>query len=209
MCLGLPNPGVPNESPVVSAVDGVQARAKELFSDALACARCSLRITEIISRAADAMARSRAPVVFSHSNPRALWAHERNIADEQARACALTGGVVGINGISAFLGADDTRTTTLADHTEYLLDLLGADHVGLGLDYFFEPDEESGFNEVMANQAEYWPPDQYPGGEVRAAQPCQLYDLTEILLRRNHTDVTVKAILGGNFKRVADQVWGS
>lgn len=157
----------------------------------------------------DAMARSRAPVVFSHSNPHALWAHERNIVDEQARACADTGGVVGINGINAFLGADDTRTTTLANHIEYLLALLGAEHVGVGLDYFFEPDEASGFNEVMANQAEYWPPDQYPGGEVRAAQPCQLYELTETLLRRNHSDATVKAILGGNFKRVADQVWGS
>jgi membrane dipeptidase len=128
--------------------------------------------------------------------------------DEQARACANGGGVVGVNGINAFLGAGDPNTATVADHIEYLLDLLGADHVGVGLDYFFEPDEESGFNEVMANQAEYWPPDQYPGGEVRAAQPCQFYELAESLLRRNHSDATVKGVLGGNFKRVADQVWG-
>ena len=86
----------------------------------------------------EAMSRTRAPVVFSHSNPRALWDHERNILDEQARACAHTGGVVGVNGINAFLGADDTTTSTLADHIEYLLDLLGAAHVGIGLDYFFE-----------------------------------------------------------------------
>jgi membrane dipeptidase len=50
------------------------------------------------------MERSTAPVVFSHSNPRSLCDHGRNIRDDQIRACAGTGGVIGINGVGAFLG---------------------------------------------------------------------------------------------------------
>ena len=45
----------------------------------------------------DALEVSRAPVIFSHSNPRALRDHERNIHDDQAKACAQAGGVVGVN----------------------------------------------------------------------------------------------------------------
>ncbi|MDH3449922.1 MAG: dipeptidase, partial [Gammaproteobacteria bacterium] len=46
----------------------------------------------------DLMNESSEPVVFSHSNPAAVWNHQRNISDEQIRACAATGGVVGLNG---------------------------------------------------------------------------------------------------------------
>jgi len=45
----------------------------------------------------------RAPV-FSHSNARALFDHERNITDAQIKACAARGGYVGINGVGMFLG---------------------------------------------------------------------------------------------------------
>ncbi|MGH6644666.1 MAG: dipeptidase, partial [Bradyrhizobium sp.] len=51
----------------------------------------------------DAIALSTKPVIFSHSNAKALWAHQRNIADEQARACAAGGGMIGVNGVGLFL----------------------------------------------------------------------------------------------------------
>ena len=52
--------------------------------------RCSLEI----------MAVSAKPVIFSHSNPLALVEHGRNVTDEQIRACAATGGVVCVSGVS-------------------------------------------------------------------------------------------------------------
>ncbi len=59
------------------------------------------------------MERSRRPVVFSHSNVKALKNHARNVTDDQIDACAKTGGVVAISGIGIFLGADDISTETL------------------------------------------------------------------------------------------------
>ena len=166
------------------------------------CSHCGYRTT------LEAMEHSRAPVIFSHSNPRALRDHERNIRDEQARGCAATGGVVGVNGIGLFLGEDDIRTATLADHVEYLLDLVGSDHVGIGLDYFFESDVDASFQETLAGNEDYWPREQYPGGAVRCAAPAQLRELTAELLRRGRGEADVRAVLGGNFLRVAEQVWG-
>lgn len=44
------------------------------------------------------------PVIYSHSCMKAIWEHPRNISDDQARACAATGGVIGITGVGIFLG---------------------------------------------------------------------------------------------------------
>ena len=46
------------------------------------------------------------PVIYSHSCMRSVWDHPRNITDDQARACADTGGVIGINGVGIFLGVN-------------------------------------------------------------------------------------------------------
>lgn len=155
----------------------------------------------------EAMELSTAPCIFSHSNPRALWDHERNIRDDQARACAATGGVVGVVGIGIFMGDNDIRTTTLADHVDYLVDLIGPEHVGIGLDYAFEGEGGDDLAAITAAARDYWPQSQYDYDQVDCARPAQILDLTEELLRRQHSERDVAGILGGNFMRVAEAVW--
>ena len=57
--------------------------------------------------------RTRAPVEYSHANPKVLAEHTRNVTDEQMRACVATGGVVAVTGIGRFLGAPDATSATL------------------------------------------------------------------------------------------------
>ena len=99
----------------------------------------------------EAMEASSHPVVFSHSNARTLCDHERNIKDDQALACAAGGGVVGVNGIGIFLGEDDIRTPALIQHIQYYVDLLGIEHVGIGLDYFCKMGCAADLNDTLIN----------------------------------------------------------
>jgi membrane dipeptidase len=155
----------------------------------------------------EAMEISEAPVIFSHSNSRALRDHERNITDEQAKACAATGGVVGVNGIGAFLGENDIRTSTITHHIAHYIDLIGAAHVGIGLDYFHTTDDDAGFSATLAEKTDFWPPAQYPGGAVDCAAPSQIAEIARDLDTLGVPEVDIRGILGGNFKRVAEQVW--
>jgi membrane dipeptidase len=144
---------------------------------------------------------STTPVIFSHSNPKGVCGHVRNITDEQIKACAKTGGVVGINGIGDFLG--DTKSETVIDHLEYVIDLAGPKHVGLGLDYVVDKQE---LLEYFKNH-----PDKFPASRTQDylafVEPEQFPELTELLLKRGHSEDVVRDILGGNFLRVAEQTW--
>ncbi len=165
------------------------------------CSHCSYRTTM------DVMTHSSHPVIFSHSNARILREHERNILDEQAVRCAGTGGVVGVNGIGHFVGDDDISTASVTDHIEHYLDLIGPDHVGIGLDYFHETGEEEDLNERISENTRFWPKSQYPGKPIRCAAPSQLHEIAKELDRRGHGEATIKGVLGGNFRRLADALW--
>ncbi|MPM80646.1 hypothetical protein SDC9_127696 [bioreactor metagenome] len=76
------------------------------------------------------------PQIYSHSNPRALFDHPRNISDEQAKKCAATGGVIGVSGYNVTLwdGKRFPNIDSFVDCIAYYCDLLGPEHVGVGMD---------------------------------------------------------------------------
>ncbi len=83
---------------------------------------------------------STAPLVATHSNAHALCASSRNLTDDQIRAIAESGGMIGLNFANGFLRADgswrsDTGFDVMLRHLDHLLRLAGADHVGLGSDF--------------------------------------------------------------------------
>jgi membrane dipeptidase len=88
----------------------------------------------------------RRPPIFSHSNARALFDHERNITDRQIKTCAARGGYVGISGVGMFLGvAGPHLPDAIAEHAAHVASLVGADRVGLGLDFMFLEGSDYGF----------------------------------------------------------------
>jgi membrane dipeptidase len=144
---------------------------------------------------------STAPVIFSHSNPNGLWQHARNISDEQIRACAQTGGVIGINGIGDFLGG--TSSELIVQNIEYVMNLAGPEHVGLGLDYVIDKQELIEYVEMY--------PDIFPPEKIKDylsfVEPEQFPEFTELLWQKGYSEQIIRGILGGNFLRVAEQVW--
>ncbi|MFO0453668.1 MAG: dipeptidase [Pseudomonadota bacterium] len=152
----------------------------------------------------DVMRHATKPVIFSHSNPLALWKHKRNIRDEAIRACAETGGVVGVNGIGMFLGANDNRSATVARHVDYVVQLVGIDHVGIGLDYVFDMQE---LDDYIKAHPETFPPEEGYAAGLRIVAPEQLPEIAAELLKLGYRVSDVRKVLGGNFLRVAKATW--
>jgi membrane dipeptidase len=153
----------------------------------------------------EAMEASDAPVIFSHSCAKALRNHGRNIVDEQIKACAKTGGVVGITGVSLFLGENDTSSETFVNHIAHAADLVGPEHVGIALDYAFDAEN---VDDLLEENKAYWPESEdYGRWPTSYVPPKQLMDITETMVKRGFRDREILGVLGGNFMRVASEVW--
>jgi membrane dipeptidase len=85
------------------------------------------------------------PIVATHSNARALCSAPRNLTDDQIKAIAQSGGLIGINGYRHFIHNDSNKQDLhhLVDHIDYIANLVGVDHIAFGFDYsdYFGEDE--------------------------------------------------------------------
>ena len=167
----------------------------------------------------EAIELSTAPVVFSHANAKAIRPSRRTITDEQIKAVAETGGLVGMVGYPAFV-SDSPRPTLdeFIAHIDYVVDLVGIDHVGLGIDYY---QGQAGVADLETAQALYsqrladgtWSPESYPPPPYYYPEgietPRTLPNLTRRLLERGYSEEATKKILGGNWLRVFRAVWGA
>lgn len=142
------------------------------------------------------------PTIFSHSNPHAVHEHPRNITDDLILGAVETGGAVGVNAYPAFV-AENPTIDDLIDHIEYLADLVGSDHVTLGLDFIDNlPEEELA---VLVDDPAYPdPPYTYPEGVESAAD---IPNLTPRLLERGFGEDEVRGIMGGNLLDLYRRVW--
>lgn len=154
--------------------------------------------------AAEALEYARGPVIFSHSNPYGDTPQPRNISDELICACARKGGVVGLSGIGPYLGVTKGLVGRLLRQMRYVIDLVGPEHLGLGLDYVFDHAE---LDEFLRQSPTLFPADMQTAAGIPMIEPEAIAEIAEGLLRDNITDEQIRGILGLNWLRIAKQVW--
>jgi membrane dipeptidase len=147
---------------------------------------------------------SSGPVIYSHSCMRGVWEHPRNITDDQARASAASGGVVGITGVGIFLGPNTPSLDALTRHLEYAVDLIGIDHVGLSSDFSFDYVD---FLDELTRNPNLFDDSYTRWGPIQWMPPETLLAAGEHLANSGWSDSDIDAVVRRNFHRVAEQAW--
>jgi membrane dipeptidase len=159
--------------------------------------------------ALDAVAASEHPVIVSHTGARALLDIPRLKPDDVLRACAASGGVIGISAspYSTMSAAHPVHTLeSVMDHFVYCAELVGIEHVTFGLDTHFG--DHVAWNAFWASSKDPRPashPIAYVDGVENPAEG--LRNVIGWLIRHDYTDVEIAAVCGGNLRRVIRQVW--
>jgi membrane dipeptidase len=123
----------------------------------------------------DILELSQHPVIFSHGGVREFTDHDRAVNDDEIRAIAENGGVVGIWPH----GRHISDVAEMVDYIEHVIKVGGIDHVGIGSDlrgisrYAVGFDEDAKFHAIAAE-----------------------------LLNREYSSADVGKVMGGNFFRV-------
>jgi len=158
----------------------------------------------------DGIAFSDKPVAITHTMCEALRNdHPRAKTDQQIRACADKGGVIGIAALGYFIGGDPGGATTIehyADHIEHAVLVAGVDHVALSTDFppqgiapwatrenWYEPRLES----FKPSYEVRWPP-----WIPELDTPDRFRNIARVLESRGWRDADLEKLLGLNWLRL-------
>lgn len=182
------------------------SRLGRRYLDRMASAGMLLDASHMSVRASlEAIEHTGRPVVFTHSNARGLHDHYRNVTDEQIRACAASGGLVGVSGSTAYLGRHPSLAEGVFRHIDYLVQRVGPDHVGLGTDYVADADA---LIQLVAARPDEWPTDDGTSwADIAYLPPEDIHPLIRLMHDAGYGGDAVASILGGNYVRIARAVW--
>lgn len=149
----------------------------------------------------DVLAMATRPLILSHTNARRFYDIERNSTGEQIKAVAATGGVVGVNAVLVAGDRDNTTLDRYVDHIDYMVEMAGIDHVGIGFDFFefiYTQMPEAEKRELNKLASIHFIPGLTHHGHAA--------NLVQRLAERGYTDDEIEKILRRNFMRVFEEV---
>ncbi|HKT43078.1 MAG TPA: membrane dipeptidase [Rhodanobacteraceae bacterium] len=162
----------------------------------------------------EAIALSRAPPLITHAGCRAVFMHPRNKRDEEMKALADKGGVMGIY-MLPFL-TPENRQPLLADYMQHMIHALkvcGEDHVGIGSDTAFFTVTEVELKalkqeaEDRRRQGVGAPGENRPPYLPDINTPRKLERVADALLKHGYSARVAEKVLGLNFSRALKEIW--
>lgn len=136
------------------------------------------------------------PFIASHSNVYNICKTPRNLKDDQIKAIAERGGVIGMNSWPDFIDEKSPTVENLIKHIDYIAELVGIDYIGFGFDFcdFLTGDTTASFQ----------------GGESTAAigleDASKVPGLIDLLFKKGYKTEDVEKIAFRNFERVIKEI---
>ena len=161
----------------------------------------------------DAAVHSSGPIVASHTLADSVFKHDRAKSDDLLRTVADKGGYIGVLTVPGFLTTNmKTTVDDWLDHIDYIINLVGIEHVGIGTDYYgysvpdnlakkideligilgFRQEHRATFTDKMQDFENYG---KFP-------------NLIKGLISRGYSDTEIRKIAGENFLQVFNKISG-
>lgn len=138
------------------------------------------------------------PFIASHSNAYSLCNAPRNLKDDQIKAIAGRNGVIGMNSWPDFIDLKNPTVERLANHIDYIAELVGIDSIGLGFDFcdFLQGDTTSSFQDSESTAA------------IGLEDATKIPALIDILVKRGYKTEDIEKIAYKNYERVIKEIIG-
>ncbi len=161
---------------------------------------------------------SKAPISINHTGCRAVTDLPRNKTDAELRLVAEKGGFVGIYFMPFLNASGHVHAADVVAHIDHAVNVCGEDHVGIGTDGpVTQIDDLQAYQAQLAKEIEQRRragisaagerPDTYPFA-VDLRGPQQFHRLAQLLAQKGYSSGRIDKILGLNFLRYAETVWG-
>ena len=138
---------------------------------------------------------ARNPVIVSHGSAKSLTA---DLDDDRIRVLASTGGVLGIHFYTTYLGASP-GPEDVVKQVAYVSELVGIDHVALGVDFFPTEGAWRKLQEECGTTDLEWAVEDMRG----------MPEITHHLIDHGFSEAEARKVLGLNFLRVCKTVIGA
>lgn len=140
------------------------------------------------------------PIFVTHSNAMSVFDHPRNLTDDQIRALAQNGGLIGIHFLTMMMCKG--RLPTLEDflqHIDYMSELIGPQYLGFG--WLGNDPEYTSYFPNTVKDTMVTP--EHPNG---ISMHDQAVVVMEALDKRGYSNDEICGIFGSNYARVMRQV---
>jgi membrane dipeptidase len=161
----------------------------------------------------DVIEASSQPVFITHAGARAVWNSPRMKSDEVLKACAKKGGIIGVcaapNTTLSSKNPNEHTLESVMEHLEYLINLVGINHVGLGPDTFFGDHVglQHAFDAMLSlseSHGEDFEDSPYVKGLENPTEATK--NIIKWMIKQDYKIIDIQKIIGGNALRVLKDI---
>jgi membrane dipeptidase len=164
----------------------------------------------------DVIEKSNKPIFITHAGARSLWDINRLKSDEVIKACAKKGGVVAVEAAPHTTITNNNRRHSLEsvmEHFEYIVSLVGIDHVTFGPDTNFGDHvglhdqfrKYLSIDEMSKKDTPEYPKVDYVEGLENPSE--NFHNIISWLVKHNYSNSEISKVVGGNTMRLLNEVW--